>query len=165
MLRIQKFKQDERGASLVEYAISATVFIMATFAVLEFGRAVWAHNALSDAARRGARYAVLHQPSGEDTNIKNLVVYGNTAGGTQPLVPGLSPANVQISRSGDFSVNSGTATVSITGYQFQFVLPMLPKKITMPSGWWYPDFAWSKISTSRVYAVSLSGPVYRIGRR
>ena len=134
MLRIKKFKQDETGATLVEYAISATVFIMAVFAVLEFGRALWAHNALTDAARRGARYAVLHQPnSGEDANIKNLVVYGNAGGGTQPLLPGLSTANVQVSRTSDFSVNSGTATVSITGYEFQFVLPMLPKKITMPS--------------------------------
>ena len=134
MLRIKNFKQDEKGSTLVEYAIGATVFIMAVFAVLEFGRALWAHNALTDAARRGARYAVLHQPnSGEDANIKNLVVYGNVDGGTQPLLPGLSTANVTVSRTSDFSVNSGTATVSITGYEFQFVLPMLPKKITMPS--------------------------------
>ena len=133
MLRIKNFKQDERGSTLVEYAIGATVFIMATFAVLEFGRAVWAHNALSDAARRGARYAVLHQSSGEDSNIRNLVVYGNPSGGTQPLLPGLSTTHVQISRTSDFSVNSGTATVSITGYEFQFVLPLLPKKIIMPS--------------------------------
>lgn len=134
MLRIKNFKQDETGATLVEYAISATVFIMAVFAVLEFGRALWAHNALTDAARRGARYAVLHQPnSGEDANIKKLVVYGSVDGGTQPLLPGLSIDNVQVSRTTDFSVNSGTATVSITGYEFQFVLPMLPKKITMPS--------------------------------
>jgi hypothetical protein len=94
---------------------------------------LWAHNALSDAARQGARYAALHTPGGtEDTNIKNLVVYGNTAGGTKPIVPGLTTAMVQISRSGDFSVNSGTATVKITGYQFQFVLPFLPNSIKMP---------------------------------
>jgi Flp pilus assembly protein TadG len=132
MLRTKNFKQDEKGSTLVEYAIGATVFIMAIFAVLEFGRALWAHNALTDAARRGARYAVLNTPD-KDTQIKNLVVYGNPAGGTKPLVPGLSTSNVTVSRSGDFSVNSGTATVSITGYQFKFVLPMLPKKITMPS--------------------------------
>src|SRR5688572_6789129 len=134
MRRIKNFKQDEKGSTLVEYSIAATVFIMAIFAVLEFGRALWAHNALTDAARRGARYAVLHQPNtDEDANIRNLVVYGNVDGGTQPLLPGLSTANVQVIRTSDFSVNSGTATVSITGYEFQFVLPMLPKKIAMPS--------------------------------
>lgn len=133
MLRITNFRHDEKGSTLVEYAIGASVFIMAVFAVLEFGRALWAHNALTDAARQGARYAVLHTPGGgEDSNIKNLVVYGNTAGGTKPIVPGLSTANVQIVRSGDFSVNSGTATVKITNYSFPFVLPFLPKSIKMP---------------------------------
>src|SRR5215217_5209317 len=133
MLHITNFKQDEKGSTLVEYAIGATVFIMAVFAVLEFGRALWTHNALTDAARQGARYAALHQSGGaEDTNIKNLVVYGSTSGGTKPIVPGLSTTNVQISRTGDFSVNSGTATVKITGFQFQFVLPFLPKSINMP---------------------------------
>lgn len=132
MLRIKNFKQDERGSALVEYAIGATVFIMAVFGVLEFGRALWAHNALTDAARRGARYAVLSQADA-DNAIRNVVVYGSPSGGTQPLLPGLSTTNVQISRTSDFSVNSGTATVSITGYEFQFVLPMLPKKIAMPS--------------------------------
>ena len=132
MLRIRNFKHDEKGSTLVEYAIGASVFLMAVFAVLEFGRALWAHNALTDAARQGARYAVLHQTSGEDGNIKNLVVYGKTGGGTKPIVPGLTTNMVQINRSGDFSVNSGTATVKITGYQFQFVLPFLPNSINMP---------------------------------
>lgn len=133
MFRITNFKQEEKGSTLVEYAIGASVFLMAVFAVLEFGRALWAHNALTDAARQGARYAVLHTSAGaEDTNIKNLVVYGKTTGGTKPIVPGLSTANVQITRSADFSVNSGTATVKITNYNFQFVLPFLPNSIKMP---------------------------------
>jgi Flp pilus assembly protein TadG len=134
MLRINSFKQNEKGSTLVEFAIGATVFLMTVFAVLEFGRALWAHNALVDAARRGARYAVLHQPTGaEDARIKNVVVYGDPDGGPTPMLPGLSAANVQVSRSGDFSVNSGTATVGITGYNFQFVLPFLPLSIAMPS--------------------------------
>jgi len=133
MLRIKNFKQDEKGSSLVEYAIGATVFLMAVFGVLEFGRALWAHNALTDAARQGARYGALHTSGGaEDSNIKNLVVYGKTSGGTKPIVPGLSTTNVVITRSADFSVNSGTVTVKITNYSFKFVLPFLPKSIKMP---------------------------------
>ena len=132
MLRIRNFKQNEKGSTLVEYAIGASVFLMAVFAVLEFGRVLWVHNALSDAARQGARYAVLNLSNGEDGNIKNLVVYGHTGGGTKPIVPGLTTNMVQVTRSGDFSVNSGTATVKITGYQFQFVLPFLPNSINMP---------------------------------
>ena len=51
MLRI---KNNERGSTLVEFAIGVTVFVTVMFAVLEFGRALWVHNALSDAARRCA---------------------------------------------------------------------------------------------------------------
>ena len=53
-------KKSQRGASLVEFTIAATVFLTVTFAVLEFGRALWVYNALADAARKGARYAVVH---------------------------------------------------------------------------------------------------------
>jgi len=133
MLCINSFKQDERGSTLVEFAIAGTVFVMAVFGVLEFGRALWAHNALADAARRGARYAVLHPPS-DNASVKNVVVYGDPGGGGQPLLPDMTPdANVEVSYSADFSVNSGTATVTITNYQFKFVLPFLPKTITMPA--------------------------------
>jgi Flp pilus assembly pilin Flp len=131
MFRIKTFKQDETGATLVEYAIGASVVIMAIFGVLEFGRALWAHNALSDAARQGARYAVLH-PEG-DPGVKNVVVYGDPDGGTQPLLPEMTIDNVIVTYSGDFSVNSGTATVTITNYDFKFVLPFMPTTITMPA--------------------------------
>jgi Flp pilus assembly protein TadG len=131
MLRIKTFKQDETGATLVEYAIGASVVIMAIFGVLEFGRALWAHNALSDAARRGARYAVLHPKN--DPGVKNVVVYDDPDGGTQPLLPEMTTANVVVTYSDNFSVNSGTATVTIDKYDFKFVLPFLPTKITMPA--------------------------------
>lgn len=132
MLRITTFKQDEKGSTLVEFAIAATVFVMSVFGVLEFGRALWAHNALADATRRGARYAVLHPK--DDPGVQNVVVYGDPGGGGQPLLPDMTTdANVKVTYSADFSVNSGTATVTITNYQFKFVLPFLPKTITMPA--------------------------------
>ena len=84
MLHIKSCKKNERGSTLVEFAIGVTVFVTAMFAVLEFGRALWVHNALSDAARRGARYAVLHS-SGSAEEVKNVVVYGDPAGGTTPV--------------------------------------------------------------------------------
>ena len=128
MLRI---KNNERGSTLVEFAIGVTVFVTAMFAVLEFGRALWVHNALSDAARRGARYAVLHS-SGSATEVKNVVVYGDPAGSGQPMLNNLSTANVDVVYN-NFGLNDGTVSVSITGYQFQFVVPIIGTTITMPS--------------------------------
>ena len=124
-------KKNQRGSTLVEFAIGATVFFTAMFAVVEFGRALWTHNALSDGARRGARYAVNH-PSTDTTGVKNVVVYGNPAGGTQPLVDNLTPANVQVQYS-NFGLGAGTVSVSIVGYKFQMVIPLVGGKVSMPA--------------------------------
>ena len=137
----KRSRKNERGASLVEFSIAATVFLIAMFVVLEFGRALWVHNALTDAARRGARYAVLHQASDID-NVKRVVVYGDPAGGTNPVVDNLDIPNVDVSYSPNppftladppFGLDTGAVSVSITNYQFQFVLPIGVTSIQMPS--------------------------------
>ena len=130
MLRIKRCKDNERGSTLVEFAIGVTVFVTVMFAVLEFGRALWVHNALSDAARRGARYAVLNNAGSAD-QVKNIVVYGNAAGTGQPMLNNLTTANVNVVYN-NFGLNDGTVSVSITGYQFQFVIPVVGTTITMP---------------------------------
>lgn len=130
MKQIKVF-QSERGSTLVEFAIALLVFLTAMFAVMEFGRALWVHNALTDAARRGARYAALHSTA-DTAAVKNVVVYGDPAGGTQSVVPNLTTANVTVTYT-DFALNKGTASVSVTGYQFQFVIPIIGTTITMPN--------------------------------
>ena len=131
MKQVKRFDSNERGATLIEFALAVTVLLTAMFGVVEFGRALWTHNALTDAARRGARYATLHTPA-EIDNVKNVVVYGDEAGGTQPIVPNLTAGNVVVNYT-DIGVNKGTVSVKITGYQFQFVVPLIGTTITMPA--------------------------------
>lgn len=145
MISSRNKKSGQRGAALVEFAIGATVFLTAIFAIMEFGRALWTHNALSDAARRAARYAV-YQPastppgvktSGTDvgpsiTAIKNVAVYGDPAGGTQPMINNLTTANVSVIYQ-DFGLGDGTVSVTIHDYQFQFVVPIIGTTINMPN--------------------------------
>lgn len=130
-MRTTKSKNRQRGATLVEFSIAATVFLLTMFAVLEFGRALWTHNALTDAARRGARYAVLHRADQID-NVKNVVVYGDPAGGTNPVVENLSTTNVQVNYT-NFKLDGGTVQVTITDYQFHFVIPIVGTQIQMPN--------------------------------
>ena len=130
MMQVKRFKSDECGATLVEFSIAAVVFLTAMFAVIEFGRALWAHNALSDAARRGARYAVLHSADDID-KVKNVVVYGDEDGGDTPMLPNLSTEDVTVEYN-NFQLNKGTASVSVTGYEFQFIIPIVGTSITMP---------------------------------
>ena len=131
MLHLRKRRDNQKGATLVEFSIGVTVFAMAMFAVLEFGRVLWAHNALTDAARRGARYATLHAQADAAT-VKNVVVYGNEAGTGNPMLPNLTTDKVLVNYNG-FGLNEGTVTVSIDSYQLQLVLPFTGAGITMPS--------------------------------
>lgn len=131
MFRSNKERRRERGATLLEFAIGATVFLTAMFAVIEFGRALWTHNALSDAARRGARYAVNH-PSSDAAAVQNVVVYGDPAGGSTALVNNLTTANVQVQYD-SFGLGAGTVSVSITNYKFQFIIPIVGTTISMPN--------------------------------
>jgi Flp pilus assembly protein TadG len=137
------FEGDERGAALVEFSIGAAVFMTVTLGVLQFGVLLWTHNALADAARRGARYAV-NQCNPSDAlcpnaatavaSTQNVVVYGtpNPAAGAQPVVKGLTTSNVQVTYSG-FGVNAGRVTVSIVNYNFNFAVPLFGTTLAMPS--------------------------------
>jgi Flp pilus assembly protein TadG len=137
-------KSDQRGSTLVEFAIGATVFFTAMFGVMESGRMLWTHNALSDAARRAARYAVnqpASTPAGVSTTgtnvgpsldaIRNVAVYGDPAGGAQPLINELTTGNVNVEYQ-QFGLGAGTVAVTITNYQFRFVVPIIGTTISMP---------------------------------
>lgn len=144
MIRSTNTISGQCGSTLVEFAIGATVFLLAMFAVIEFGRALWTHNALADAARRATRYAV-NQPASTPpgitttgtnvgpsvTAIKNVAVYGDPNGGSQPLVNDLTIGNVNVNYQ-DFVLGDGTVAVTITNYQFQFVVPIIGTTIQMP---------------------------------
>jgi Flp pilus assembly protein TadG len=123
-------RENERGSTLVEFSIGVTVFVMAMFAVVEFGRALWTHNALTDAARRGARYAVLHTAA-DSAKVQNVVVYGNEDGTGEPMLTNLTTGQVAVDYN-DFGLNDGTVSVSITEYEFEFVIPIIGTTITMP---------------------------------
>src|SRR5215212_3334529 len=137
MTRKGCMRKGQRGATLVEFSIGALVFFTATFGVLEFSRLLWTHNALADAARRGARYAVTHFES-DAGKVKLVAVYGNPDGAGQPLVAGLEPDMVHVDYKDSsipgvgFGYPDGAVTVTIPDFEFKFVLPFLGAKVTLP---------------------------------
>lgn len=137
-------RSGESGSTMAEFAVIAGLFFMMIFAIIEFGRLLYTHNALTDAARRGARYAVLHGQNAPC--VPNVVVYGennidaNTCApnaGAKPLISGLTAANVSVAYQGaapnGYGTNIGTATVTITGYQFTLSIPFAAQTLNMPA--------------------------------
>ena len=139
---------------MVEFALISAVFFMIIFAIIEFGRLFYTHNALTDAARRGARYAALHLQTDETDKgcVKNVVVYGETHINPTTCVPtgpalinGLTTANVTVTYIGAdadndpktpptaYGMNLGTATVEIKNYTFNLSIPLFRQTLTMPT--------------------------------
>lgn len=136
---------------MAEFALIAAVFFMIIFAIIEFGRLFYTHNALTDAARRGARYAVLHQEVKLEC-VQNVVVYGESrvdpttcAATGAPLINGLTTTNVFVTYAGAdadnnpatpptaYGMNLGTATVEIKNYTFNLSIPFFRQTLSMPT--------------------------------
>jgi Flp pilus assembly protein TadG len=127
-----KKRSSESGGSLIEFTVVATVFFMMLVGIVAAGNLYYTHNALVEATRRGARYAVLH-PTGSTAAVRDVVMYGTDAPGmgATPLVYNLQPGNVTVTYTG-LNVAQGTVTVTITGYTYPFVLPTSTTSVTMP---------------------------------
>ena len=140
---------------MVEFAMVAGVFFMILIGVIEFSRLLYTHNALTDAARRGARYAAIHKKADIDC-VRNVIIYGeshidkaNKCKETgPPLVNHLETATINIDYQGadidndpadvtpidtDYGTNLGTATVTIENYHFTLMIPFVNLQLTMPN--------------------------------
>jgi hypothetical protein len=53
-------RRRRRGQALVEFSLVAPIFLLLLFSIIEFGRAVYYIQILNNAAREGARYAIVH---------------------------------------------------------------------------------------------------------
>lgn len=130
---LSRFGREECGAQLAELAIVLPIFLILFGAAAEFGRYFYEYTTLDKAARAGSRYlATAAVNAAEDTKAKNIVVYGNPAGTGTPIVKGLTPANVVITRAGGVPILPQTVTVQITDYKYQPVFD-LGKLIKVPS--------------------------------
>jgi TadE-like protein len=54
-------RQKRRGQALVEFALVIPIFLLLLIALFDLGRAVFAYNTLTNAAREGARLAIVNQ--------------------------------------------------------------------------------------------------------
>ena len=66
----RRIAPNRRGAAVVEFALVAPLFIMLVFGILEYGRMVMVQQVLTNAAREGARAAVLDGATGDSVTGK-----------------------------------------------------------------------------------------------
>ncbi len=113
------FFREERGTQLIELAIVLPVMLVLMATVAEFGRFFYTYTTLAKATRAGARYlATSAVKTSEDTKARNLIVYGDTSGGSDAVVNGLTTQNIRIVRSGGVAILPETVTVEIDSFTY-----------------------------------------------
>jgi Flp pilus assembly protein TadG len=116
---MKRLKKNERGAALLEAAITIPMILLISVGIFEFGRAYQTWQVLTNAAREGARYAVIDGTS--DADVRTRVNNYLSGGGLNTL----SDSNITIDRTVPFT---GTATCPPCGsrvslaYPFQFMV-------------------------------------------
>jgi hypothetical protein len=104
------------GSAMVEFAIGASILVTCFAGAFSYGYAFYRYNTLHNAVNAGARYAALatwdsvstSATTSFETEVKNVVVYGNPAGGSVPVVPGLTTSHVSLTPT---TVRLGGATI------------------------------------------------------
>lgn len=110
--------RQERGAALIETAFMMPLLLLLSLSVFEFGRAFQYWQVLTNAAREGARIAVL--PGTSDAAITTRVTTYLSNG----QLANVGNATVGIVRNDEISIGAATATAStiVVSYPFEFVV-------------------------------------------
>jgi len=118
MRRLLRRGRHARGAALIEMALTLPLLLLVCVGILEFGRAYQTWQVMTNAAREGARVAVL--PGVTDAAVTSRVQTYLTAG----QLPNAAAATVVINRNQSISIGAGTATASqvTVNYPFDFVV-------------------------------------------
>lgn len=82
-------RQRSVGQGLAEFGLVLPVFLAILIGMVDLGRAVWANNAVANAAREAARFASVHGGSCED-----LTSVGCTSANYCPVGPYIAPTVV-----------------------------------------------------------------------
>ena len=80
--------REDRGSSLIEFCLISVMLVIVLLGVVEMGRMVLVYTTIANAAREGARYAIVHgadqtvSPSGPGnvTNVQTVVKNFASAG-------------------------------------------------------------------------------------
>ena len=106
--------RNQRGAALLETAITMPIILLVSVGIFEFGRAYQTWQVLTNAAREGARQAVLIDKT--DADVRTTVQNYMKAGG----LPKFATAGVVIERNVPLGTN--TASKITVNYPFQFMV-------------------------------------------
>jgi Flp pilus assembly protein TadG len=143
-------RSQQRGTSLLEYALVLIVVLMFIFGIIDFGRALYAYHFVANAAREATRYAIVRSSTcasvtnpvpncpATQTTITNLVtnmatgIGLNNANSIEANFTGQNPPSSTnpACTTGTPPVPLGCTAQVTVNYPFKFILPFMPMSTT-----------------------------------
>ena len=122
----KRANRKERGAALVEAAITIPLILLISVGIFEFGRAYQTWQVLTNAAREGARLAVINGSTDADvtTRVRSYMQSGS--------LPNYGTATVTITR-GVALTGADTGSQIQIDYPFQFMVLNPVVRLVVPS--------------------------------
>jgi hypothetical protein len=125
------------GQALAEFALVAPVFFLLIFSIIEGGRFIFYYQALNNATREGARYAIVHgsnsfcpsgpMPPGETAPGCYDPTGANVVQRVRDAAFGVLGPAVAVSPSWDDGMNSRDAGVTVrASYTYNTLIPIVP---------------------------------------
>jgi Flp pilus assembly protein TadG len=114
----------QRGSSMVETALTVSIFLMFMFGTVEFGRAMFVHNQLAFLAEEGARYAStrgLTVPSAQQASASNVSTI------VKNMAVAIPTANMTVTTTWQGTQGTVGQWVKVqVSYPFTFIGPYMP---------------------------------------
>ena len=107
--------RNQKGAALLETAITLPLVLLVCVSIFEFGRAYQTWQVLTNAAREGARVAVLSEST--DAQVTSAVKAYMQGG----QLPSAALANISVERTVPFAASNTASRVTIS-YPFKFTV-------------------------------------------
>src|SRR5262245_34994856 len=111
-----------RGQTLAEFALILPVLILILMGLFDFGRAIIAYNTVSEAARNGARVAIVNQTTADICSVAATRAVAISLPTQCALTP--TAAGIYVTSSSPCIVNSCLVTVKAT-YRFTALTPII----------------------------------------
>ena len=121
--------RSHKGAALIEVALTLPLLLLVSVGIFEFGRAYQTWQVLTNAAREGARMAVL--PDSTDDAVEERARSYMESG----QLPGYDDADIEITHDNDIDTGGTMATASqvTISYPFSFIVLQPVASLVVPN--------------------------------
>lgn len=115
-------RQYRAGQTIVEFGLSATLFLLLLFGVLQMLLAMYQYNTLCSAAREAVRYAIAHSPT--SANPASSAQIQQVAINYAPAL-NLTASDISVSFVTDANLPSQNDAKVAISYQYQLQIPFI----------------------------------------